>query len=252
MHHLVCTLLLLFVAPSVLADFDPVKMLCMVNKERVKNGSNPLGLSSELVASAQVGSNEQAELRAMGHIGPDGSTPATRATDQGFPWKKVGENVAYGFTSMTKCMSGWMHSPGHRKNILDPKYTHFGGAVADDDSGVPYYTQSFASKKGHGGGQSFPECPSGGGSDDADDSSDDTSGSDYAQVSPDDGSVDGSGGYVVEDPTDDSGDDGGDMIITDSGDSDDSGDVVIEDSGDDSSGQDSDGGDVILIDDSDG
>jgi uncharacterized protein YkwD len=118
-------------------------LLCLVNKERSAQGLSPLGLDPRLVQSSQVHSNDQARRRTMTHDGEDGSTPGRRVTKQGLNWRAVGENVAYGYRDMYVTMKEWMDSPGHRANILNGRYTMFGGAVAYNGK-TPYYTQDFA------------------------------------------------------------------------------------------------------------
>lgn len=38
----------------------------------------------------------------------------------------VGENIAAGQDSIEQVMKDWMDSPGHKQNILNPKFTHVG------------------------------------------------------------------------------------------------------------------------------
>ena len=58
----------------------------------------------------------------------------------------AGENVAYGQSSNGAAVQAWWNSSGHKKNILDSRFTHMGAAVARSDSGVPYYVQVFLAK----------------------------------------------------------------------------------------------------------
>jgi len=118
-------------------------LLCLVNKERTSNNLKPLGLDARLVQASQGHSEDQARRRTMTHDGEDGSTPGKRVTKEGLSWRAVGENVAYGYRDMVVTMKEWMDSPGHRANILNSKYTMFGGAVAYNGR-TPYYTQDFA------------------------------------------------------------------------------------------------------------
>jgi len=118
-------------------------MLCLVNKERSKNSLQPLGLDHKLTQAAQKHSDDQANHSNMSHSGSDGSDPGERITESGFQWRSYGENVAYGYNDEVKCMKEWMDSPGHRANILSPKVTKFGSAVAYNSRNVPYYTQEF-------------------------------------------------------------------------------------------------------------
>jgi hypothetical protein len=119
-------------------------MLCLVNKERTRRGLKPLGIDPKLTKCAQQHSDDQARRRKMSHNGSNGSSPSQRVKKSGYNYRSTGENVAYGQRSMEAVMKDWMNSPGHRRNILDPKFTSFGSGVAYSGS-TPYYTQDFGS-----------------------------------------------------------------------------------------------------------
>lgn len=55
----------------------------------------------------------------------------------------VGENVAYGFTSGRAAVAGWMASPGHRANILNPRYRLLAVGAAQASNGQWYSAQVF-------------------------------------------------------------------------------------------------------------
>jgi uncharacterized protein YkwD len=55
----------------------------------------------------------------------------------------VGENVAYGFRDGKAVTAGWMASPGHRANILEPEYRLLGVGAAQNAQGVWYSAQVF-------------------------------------------------------------------------------------------------------------
>ncbi|CAG8754041.1 18188_t:CDS:2, partial [Dentiscutata erythropus] len=59
----------------------------------------------------------------------------------------AGENVAEGYSDEKSVMAGWMASPGHRDNILNPGFKDAGFAQAGT-----YWTQDFGS--GGSGGSS--------------------------------------------------------------------------------------------------
>jgi len=159
------------------ATYSNSEMLCLVNKQRVKYGLSPLGLSAELTNSAQEHSNDQARMKEMSHNGSDGSDPGTRIQDYGYKWQACAENVAFGYPgNEKKVMKAWMQSPGHRANILGA-YTHFGSAVGYGGK-TPYYTQDFGSNNDPG---NFPECPDDSSSSDDDSSSEDTTSGDMFQ-----------------------------------------------------------------------
>jgi uncharacterized protein YkwD len=83
------------------------------------------------------------ELGKIRHRGVDGSTPADRVTRVGYSYQSVGENVAAGQETAEEVMTGWMDSPGHRRNILGD-FEELGAARAEDDDGRPYWCVVFA------------------------------------------------------------------------------------------------------------
>ncbi len=58
-----------------------------------------------------------------------------RGYDLGSRLKRVGyrglaaENIARGEASVQRILKGWMSSPGHRRNMLNPRMRYFGLSV---------------------------------------------------------------------------------------------------------------------------
>jgi uncharacterized protein YkwD len=58
--------------------------------------------------------------------------------------RMAGENVAYGYPSGKAVVNkGWMHSPGHRANILERRYRTMAIAARQGDDGNWYVSQVF-------------------------------------------------------------------------------------------------------------
>ena len=58
--------------------------------------------------------------------------------------RMAGENVAYGYpTGRSVVNQGWMHSEGHRANILNPAYRLLGTGARRGDDGRWYAAQVF-------------------------------------------------------------------------------------------------------------
>jgi len=54
----------------------------------------------------------------------------------------VGENVAFGYKNGWRVVNqGWMHSPEHRRNILDKRFGRLAIGAARDSRGVWYVSQ---------------------------------------------------------------------------------------------------------------
>ena len=60
------------------------------------------------------------------HEGPEGDTVADRVTAAGYRYSVVAENIAAGQRTPDEVVDGWMHSPGHRANILNPDVRQIG------------------------------------------------------------------------------------------------------------------------------
>lgn len=122
-------------------------LLTAVNVQRRAYGLSALCMNSKLLVAAQLHSADQASHDTMSHTGSDGSTLKTRILAQGFTsYSRIGENVAAGQSTVTRVMTSWMNSPGHRANILGD-YTYFGCGYSYTSQGMyhHYWTQDFGS-----------------------------------------------------------------------------------------------------------
>jgi uncharacterized protein YkwD len=59
-----------------------------------------------------------------------GRSPAERVRAVGYRETLVGENIAYGPQSAEEVVRGWLDSPGHCENIMDPRFAEMGIAYA--------------------------------------------------------------------------------------------------------------------------
>jgi uncharacterized protein YkwD len=55
----------------------------------------------------------------------------------------AGENIAYGYETPRALVSAWMHSQGHRENILNPSFRRIGVSGWRASDGTTYATQDF-------------------------------------------------------------------------------------------------------------
>lgn len=128
------------------------------NIEREKRGLRKLQLDERLTIAARQHSDEMLRKNYMSHGSSNvlNKTSAQRIYNSGLPILKVGENVAEDVGDLIpflfktdmdslakRIVNGWMHSPGHRKNILEPDFTHMGiGSVIRGETHK--VTQNFA------------------------------------------------------------------------------------------------------------
>ncbi|MGO9931567.1 MAG: CAP domain-containing protein [Steroidobacteraceae bacterium] len=90
----------------------------------------PVRLSGILANVAYGHANDMAEHNYFEHQDRAGRSPADRVRAVGYPEKLVGENIAYGPKSAEEVVQGWLDSPGHCENIMDPRFAEMGIAYA--------------------------------------------------------------------------------------------------------------------------
>ena len=89
---------------------------------------------------------DMAEHDYFEHRDLNGQSPADRVRAVGYREKLVGENIAYGPKSVQEVVQGWLDSPGHCENIMDPRFAEMGIANVAGRSGRHglYWVQVFA------------------------------------------------------------------------------------------------------------
>src|SRR5262245_46316404 len=117
----------------------------MTNAERSKAGLPTLRASSRLTQAAQLHADQMARLGRLEHVlsGAQYPRPEDRLAAAGYQWSSYAENIAMGQSTAAAAMDAWMHSSGHRTNILSTSNTEIGIGFARDSAGRPYYVQVF-------------------------------------------------------------------------------------------------------------
>jgi uncharacterized protein YkwD len=117
-------------------DAEACHAFYLTNSQRAENGQAPMEYCQECFVMAQDQSDDMKARGYFSHTRPNGETFMQRANRFGIKnW--AGENIAMN-KSAANAVARLMKSPGHRKNILNPKYNAF--AVGHRDG---LYTQVF-------------------------------------------------------------------------------------------------------------
>ena len=105
-----------------------------------------LALSGTLAGVALGHAADMAQHDYFEHRDLNGQSPADRVRAVGYREKLVGENIAYGPKTLEDVVQGWLDSPGHCENIMDPRFAEMGIAYATGQSGRHglYWVQLFA------------------------------------------------------------------------------------------------------------
>ena len=109
-----------------------------VNASRRSNGERPLRFNRELGRAAMVHACDMLANDFFDHQGSDGSTSQVRVQNAGYDDCIVAENIAWGYPRSQQIITGWMNSPGHRRNMLHPRIEEFGVGISLGPKG-PYW-----------------------------------------------------------------------------------------------------------------
>lgn len=108
---------------------EATEVFDLLNVARVEAGVEPLAFSEALAEVASAHAREMYEDGYFSHRSPQTGTVADRVAAVSIPYSIVGENLALAPTAAT-VHDGLLDSPGHRANMLEPRYRRVGvGAV---------------------------------------------------------------------------------------------------------------------------
>jgi uncharacterized protein YkwD len=116
----------------------------LINRERERAGVPSLKVDERLVKAAREHSARMAQAKTLSHQIGGEPRLSNRLAATGIRFNSDAENVAYD-SEVESAHTGFMHSPGHRENILSPKYNTVGvGVVRSGD--VLWVTEDFANR----------------------------------------------------------------------------------------------------------
>jgi len=120
------------------------KFFNQVNRERRKRGLRPLNDDRVLSRVSLQHSIKMAEEEELSHTFPSYQSLRERLQTAGLLVSKAGENIAYCKAYLLDIVhDGFMESPSHRDNILNPDFTHCSIKIVKKDRDI-YITQEFA------------------------------------------------------------------------------------------------------------
>ena len=114
---------------------NQIKVQNQVNADRVANGRAKLVDYSPADAKAQAWAEKLARDGRLSHSTLRDGYPSSG-------WCRLGENVGMGPTTVS-IQAAFMKSSGHRANILDARFDHFGTGVATSANGTVFVVHEF-------------------------------------------------------------------------------------------------------------
>jgi uncharacterized protein YkwD len=120
--------------PSLDTAYDAaMAIVCDINLYRVQNGLRPLQWDWRLWRAAQDQANDMAANHYFAHGSSDGRSLPDRERPTGYipngPSWLLGENLGWGTSYLSTplaIVAGWIDSPEHRENMLDPDFRDIG------------------------------------------------------------------------------------------------------------------------------
>jgi hypothetical protein len=113
-----------------------------LNRERTAQGLPALQWDNALFKAARYHALLMLNLNRLEHQLPNEASLEGRLAEAGARFAAIAENIAVG-PNPRVIHSGWMESPGHRKNILDPRLTSVGIAAVRGPGGL-FAVQDFS------------------------------------------------------------------------------------------------------------
>ena len=116
---------------------------------RAFNAARPVRWNDSLAEASRLHAEDMARYNYFSHSGRDGSDPAQRVERAGYRYRSTGENIAAGQMKPEDAVAGWIKSPPHCANLMNPAFTEMGVAFAvspRSEMGV-YWAQAFGTPR---------------------------------------------------------------------------------------------------------
>ena len=122
---------------------EELQLAQKINEYRVSQGLNSLEIVNHISYKSQEHNEYMIDNNVVNH---DYFSERAENIIEVLGAVKVGENIAYNFSTPNSAMYAWLNSPGHKAN-LDGEYTHFGVSITiNPANGKKYYTNIFMKK----------------------------------------------------------------------------------------------------------
>lgn len=162
--RIICLSISLLIQTSYAGTLEPLcgvknfqqTMLKIFNEQRMKQEqcgiktvppAGKLHLSKELSEAAAYHAIDMARNDFFEHTGSDGKEVSKRVDRTSYgEWDALGENIHFGSITPEGAVTGWMDSPGHCLNMMNPDFIDVGAACVSSDKGM-YWVQVLSSPK---------------------------------------------------------------------------------------------------------
>jgi uncharacterized protein YkwD len=130
-------------------DVQEATMRCMINHARVAAGVPALSMDTELREAAVRNAHDIVACGEFSHSACGLPFPR-RIADSGYAFRVAGENLAWATganATVRAVLAGWLRSPAHRANLLNPAFREQGLAVLTGADGATVWVGQFATPR---------------------------------------------------------------------------------------------------------
>ncbi len=110
-------------------SLSPNKIINLINNQRLQLGLPALTPNYKLTQAAKNKAADMWNAKYFAHTSPDGKKFSDWIKEQGYYYRRAGENLAISFSSANEVVAAWLQSPAHRTNLFNPYYQEVGLVV---------------------------------------------------------------------------------------------------------------------------
>jgi len=111
------------------ADITKSALFELTNRNRLLAGLEPVKENQKLNQIAYLRAKDMFSKNYFSHSSPEGTSPWYWFKEEGYNYQIAGENLAIGFLDSEEVIEGWLNSPSHKRNLLNPKFKEMGITV---------------------------------------------------------------------------------------------------------------------------
>lgn len=112
-----------------ISEFTPESLYLLINAQRLDNKLSPLKPNRMLEQSTLYKLSDMISKKYYRHTDTTETPPWSFFRQAGYQYQLAGENLSFAINTPWQVLRGWMESPSHNEQLLNPRYTDMGIAI---------------------------------------------------------------------------------------------------------------------------
>lgn len=117
--------LIVWLTPDLMRE-ESARIISLTNQLRTEQGVGNLSENTLLTQAAYQKAEDMLYGQYFSHVGPDQKKAGDWASQNGYQYLVIGENLAMGFSGSEEVVNAWVKSPTHYANLIDSLYQEIG------------------------------------------------------------------------------------------------------------------------------